>query len=110
MLSLVNETLRKKETFRIQEGAYARRCVHVGDLVRLCLTPVEEAVRCGSRRIVCSPEGYYFVKSGEMVFFPVSPSRFPRLFASLSLPSFPPSFLSSSLKFALEKERKRLKS
>jgi len=42
-------------------------------------------------------------------FFPLSPSRFSRFFASLSLPSFPPSLLSSSLKFALEKERKRLK-
>lgn len=93
MLSLVNETLRKKRDLQDLGRGIRSRCVHVGDLVKLRLTPVEEAVRCGSRRIVCSPGGYYFVKSGEMVFFP----RFSLSILSILCvikPPFFPSFIS----------------
>jgi len=61
---------------------------------------VEEAVKRGSGRAVCDPEGYYFVKSGEIVFF----SQFLPLDSSIPYVIKPP-FFHSFLPFPFPKIR-----
>ncbi|RPA95566.1 NAD(P)-binding protein [Choiromyces venosus 120613-1] len=72
--ALVSETLKRKEAFKVSDGANIWGCVHVQDLARFYMVLVEEALKSGGGRAVWGPEGYYFVESGEIIWGELSKS------------------------------------